>query len=304
MLDTVHQSKSMLEYLNHLYITYPLLGLTPPSKLLAMNLIWTLVQENMDARNKMLQGHTTDFNIVRASMLFGTQQAMVNHHQRQFVESSFDTEYIQSLYDDLTDQLNAHQVFGSYNQWTVINTGYNIVLGEEGDVRVLEWEKLNTTANEDLVVSLNLSPVIDAVQREMNKAFGTYPQLQIDALVLEEIQTLFPMLKRTDKVQIGVDYDLAASYGINNISTWSNIFIRKVCEDYNVPSFRQYVQLGVTYDYSFSHKTKVLTVGRYVEPITGEDTDADLARQLMRGDFLRRDERERAERYIQENPCI
>ena len=40
MLDTVHQCKILTEYLNHLYVTNPTIGLVSPSRLLAMNLLW------------------------------------------------------------------------------------------------------------------------------------------------------------------------------------------------------------------------------------------------------------------------
>lgn len=303
MLDTVHQCKILTEYLNHLYVTNPTIGLVSPSRLLAMNLLWTLVSENMDGRNKIIH-LGTNYNLTRGAMLFGTLPAMLTHEQARFAETVFDIEFIQTIYDDLNVQLNQHQVMASYTQWTIINTGNNIVLGEDGDVRVLQWEEQHSSDASELVVQVDLGLPIEKIQKALNQAFGYYPPAQADAMVLEELQTIFPELKRMDTHQIGLDYELGASYGMN-ISSWSNTYVRSVLDDCGIPSFRQYIQRGIAQTYSFNPKTKIITFGKELyQNVIVEDSDQDLARQLLRGDFLRREDRERAERYIQENPCM
>ncbi|QBJ02569.1 hypothetical protein MZD04_gp039 [Pseudomonas phage Psa21] len=297
LLDTRHQVKEMLDYLTHIQQQQPLVGLVVPSKGQALNMVQTIIAEMMEGINKNIKSGT-DWDVVRASILYGMVPAQVLHRQVKFVERIFDHPLIHTMYDDLRRQVSAHEKYTSYNTWEVMNTGSMIGLYDAGDQRILNWEMLED-AQEDKYVTLDLTRVYEAVLEQFVKNFGPYPESQVDTMIIETVLGMFPQLKRVDKRQEVVNYDMAAAYGVPNLADWIDQYIRSVLTTFNVPAFGQYIEPGVTYECNYVlHR---LTIREHKEETVEVDSDADLAKQLLRGDYLPREERERAERYIREN---
>lgn len=299
LLDVRHQAKVALEYLTHIHTQQPLVGLVQPNKQLALNYLQTIAAEKIEQRDKNVpDGMGKDWEVIRAALLFGVTPGSVLVRQVKFLDRALDHEVIHTICDDIERQINAHEKYATYNSWEVINTGSMLSLVERGDSRVLHWEELQD-ANHESYATLDLHRVFEAVVEEFTKNFGVYPESQIDAMVIETVLRIFPQLNRVDKRQEVVNYDTAAAYGIPNLATWIDAYISKVLTAFGVPAFERYIQPGVKYDCNYSSHR--LTIREHKEQVVEVDSDADLAIQLMRGDWLPREERERAERYVLEN---
>lgn len=300
LLDTRHQVQVVLDYLTHLQQQQPLVGLAQPNKVMALNMVQTLVAEIIEQRDKSIpDGMGVDWPVVRAAILFGTTPNDVFQRQIKFLERVFREDILDTCRSDLNHQVNAHEKLVSYNSWEVINTGTMIAIVEKGDSRILQWEELRDEEN-DSYITLDMSRVLEDLHTEFEKNFGPYPQSQIAAMLLETVQNLFPQLTRIDTRQEGINYDMAAAYGIPDLHKWIDTYIRKVLVTFNVPAFGRYIQPGIKYDYNFANGR--LVIREHKDLVKEVDSDAELAVALLRGDYLPYDERVRAERYIQENP--
>lgn len=299
LLDTRHQVKTILDYLTHIQQQQPLVGLVQPTKGLALNLVQTIVAEKIEQRDKGIpDGMGTDWDVARAALLFGTTPGQVFHRQVKFVERILENNLVYSIYDDMDRQINAHEKYTTYNSWEVVNTGSMLGLVERGDARILHWEMLED-AQEDKYITLDLGRVFEAVLEQFTKNFGPYPDSQIDAMIIETMLAVYPQLVRVDKRQEVVNYDMAAAYGVPNLSVWIEKYIREVLVAFHVPAFERYFTPGVKYECNYAlHR---LTIREHKEEKIEVDSDADLARQLVRGDYLPREERERAEKYLMDN---
>lgn len=299
LLDVRHQVKVLHEYLEYVQQQQPLVGMAPVSKALSLSVLQTIVAEKIEQRDKsVVEERATDWDVARAAVLFGTTPGQVFVRQLKFVSRVMDTPVIHTLYDDVERQINAHEKYTTYNSWEVVNTGGMLGLIERGDARILHWEQLED-AQYDTYATLDLSRVFDALVAEFEKNFGVYPESQIDAMIIETVLGLFPQLRRVDKRQEVVNYDMAAAYNIPNLALWIDEYIRKVLNEFNVPLFAKYIRPEVKYECNYANHR--LTIREHKETVIEVDSDADLALQLGRGDYLPREERERAERYIMEN---
>ena len=299
LLDVRHESKVLYEYLSYIQQQQPLVGLATVTKGLALSVLQTIVAEKIEQRDKnIVDTHGTDWEVARAAILFGTTPGQVFHRQVKFLERVMDAPVVHGLYDDMERQINAHEKYTTYNSWEVVNTGGMLGLIERGDARILHWEQLEDSQH-DTYATLDLNRVFEAMVAQFEQNFGPYPESQIDAMIIETLLGLFPQLRRVDKRQEAVNYDMAAAYNIPDLTTWMEEYIRKVLCEFNVPAFAKYIQPGVLYECNYiAHR---LTIREHKEETIEVDSDADLALQLGRGDYLPREERERAERYIMEN---
>lgn len=297
LLDVRHQVKELHDYLKCLVQAHPISGLATPTKELALSLLQTIVAEKIEQRDKNVM-LDTDWEVIRAAILFNLTPATVLHRQVKFLEHGLEHPLIHTIYDDVDRQINAHEKLATYNSWEVINTGTMLGIVEKGDARILKWEELEG-AKEDRYATLDLFRVFEALVEQFHTNFGPYPESQIDTMIIETVLSMFPQLKRVDKRQEVIDYDMAAAYGIPNLADWIETYIRKVLVSFNVPAFERFIRPGVQYECNYgAHR---LTIREHHEETVEVDSDADLAMQLQRGDYLPREERERAERYMIEN---
>lgn len=298
VLDTRHQVKTIREYLTHICQQQPLVGMVMPYREQALSLIQALVAEIMESKDQTKRNVETDWEVVYASIIFGLSPDQVLHRQVKFVKRIFKHDIIDSIYDDIRHQIEAHEKYSSYVSWEVINTGGLIGLAEIGDQRILAWEQLQN-AQEEKYITLDLTRVFDEFQTEFTKNFGPYPASQLDAMLLTSVMNLFPQLNRVDRKQEEINYDMAAAYGIPDLTNWLHTYITKVLLSFNIPAFAQNIPVGIKYDFNYcAHK---LVIREHVEELDVVDTDEELAKQLLRGDYLPREDREKAERYILEN---
>ncbi|WDS62398.1 hypothetical protein [Pseudomonas phage D6] len=300
MLDTRHQVKVILDYLSHYHQHQPLVGIVQPTKVMALNMVQSIVAEIMEFKDKSLHVNATDWDVVRASILFGLTPGQVLHRQVKFIERIFKHDVINTIFDDIKHQINAHEKYSSYNTWEVINTGSAIVLAEIGDRRLLHWEMLQD-AQEDQYITLDLSRVYEEFQKEFEKNFGPYPASQLWAMIVKAVMDMFPQLHRIDKFQEQINYDMAAAYGIPDLTKWLDQYLREVFKTFNIASFGQYICDGAKHDCNFTESQLSLTIVADKEEKVEVDTDAELAKQLMRGDYLPEADRIRAEKYLLEN---
>lgn len=300
MLDTRHQVKVVLDYLSHYHQQQPLVGIVQPTKVMALNMVQTIVGDIMEFKDKTTRVNPTDWDVVRASILFGLTPVQVLHRQVKFIERVFKHKVIDSVYDDIRQQINAHEKFTSYNSWEVINTGTMIGLAEIGDHRILHWEMLED-AQEDRYVTLDLSRVYEEFSAEFLKNFGPYPSSQLWAMIVKAVMDMFPQLHRIDKYQELIDYDMAAAQGIPDLTRWLDDYLRQVFATFNVAAFGQHLVDGAKHDCNFSESSQSMCIVADKEERIEVDTDAELAKQLMRGDYLPQADRDRAEKYLLEN---
>jgi len=300
MLDTRHQVKVIQDYLAHFHQQQPLVGMVQPTKAMALNMVQTIVAEIMEFKDKTTRVNPTDWDVVRASILFGVTPGQILHRQVKFIERLFNHQQISTIYDDLKQQINAHEKYTSYNSWEVINTGSVIGLAEVGDRRILHWEMLED-AQEDRYVTLDLSRVYEEFSKEFTKNFGPYPASQMWAMIVKAVMDMFPQLHRIDKYQELIDYDMAAAYGIPDLTKWLDDYLRQVFATFNIASFGQYIVEGAKHDCNFFESSQSMCIVADKEEKVEVDTDAELAKQLMRGDYLPEEERIRAEKYLLEN---
>jgi hypothetical protein len=156
-------------------------------------------------------------------------------------------------------------------------------------------------AQEESYITLDLSRVREELHKEFEKNYGPYPESQISAMLLESVMNMFPQLHRVDTRQEGIDYEMAAAFGVPDLTKWLDGYVQKVLHAFNVPTFSQNIIPGVKYDFNFVSTTCCLVIREHKEAVVEIDSDAELAKQLMRGDYLPEADRVRAEKYMLEN---
>jgi hypothetical protein len=300
MLDVRHQVNTILDYLSHIHQQQPLVGIVQPTKAMALNMVQSIVAEIMEQKDKGIRVNGTDWDVVRASILFGTTPGQILHRQVKFIERIFKHELLETVHADLNHQICAHEKYTSYTAWEVINTGTMICLVEIGDRRILHWEMLED-AQEDQYITLDLSRVFEEFAKEFEKNFGPYPNSQLWAMIVKAVMDMYPQLVRMDKRQENIDYDMAAAYGIPDLTKWLDDYLRKVFETFNIAAFGQYICDGAKQECNFIESSMSVVVCRDKEEKVEVDSDAELAKQLMRGDYLPEPDRVRAEKYMLEN---
>lgn len=300
VFDTRNAQSVLLDYFTHIYSQQPLIGLVQPNRIQMMHVVHSIISEIFEERDRNIVGNSeTDWDVVRAAILFGVSPGQILHRQVKFSDKVFDHPAIETLWVDLRHQVDAHSTLLSYDKWDVINTGSTIVAIEKGDQRLLQWQELQS-AQGDSYHRLNLIRVFDEFKAEFTKTHGPYPESQLDAMVLKAVLDMFPQLKVTNAVE-SVNHDIAAAYGIPPLHEWLDAYMRQVMTAFNVSAFGVHIPAGPKYECEYFNHILTVRAIREEETMEVVDTDKELAMQLMRGDYLPREERERAERYILEN---
>uniref|UniRef100_A0AB39CCU5 Uncharacterized protein n=1 Tax=Pseudomonas phage RVTF4 TaxID=3236931 RepID=A0AB39CCU5_9VIRU len=300
VFDTRNAQSVILDYLTHLYTQQPLVGMVQPNKIQVLNIVQSLLAQIFESRDRNIpKDSENDWEVIQASLLFGIGPGQVLHRQVKYAKQVFEQELIKSLYWDLTQQADAHSTLSSYIQWEVINTGSTIVAIERGDARLLQWKEIQDAQGETHH-RLNLNRVFDEFKEEFEKTHGPYPASQLDAMILKGVLDMFPQLRIRNKVE-QVNYEIAAAYNIPDLPLWLDAYMKKVLEAFCIPAFAVYIPAGVTYDCEYFNHILVVKEMKEDELVEETDSDKELALALMRGDYLPREDRERAERYILDN---
>lgn len=300
VFDTRNAVTSIHDYISHVHAQQPLIGLAVPTLVQARQFVKAMVEEIFEARDKnVIRAEETDWEVVRASLLFGIPPGQILHRQVKFAIQVFSHKMLDTLYDDLKQQVNVHEKLLTYNKWEVVLTGTVIAAIERGDARVLQWKELQD-AQGDSYHTLHLGQLYEAFRDEFFNTHGPYPESQLDAMVIKAVMDMFPQLRRTDHIE-QVNYDIAVAYGIPPLHEWLDEYMKKVMVVYNVASFGVHIPAGPTYECDYINHVLTVRAIKAEETVEVVDSDKELALQLMRGDYLPREDRERAERYVLEN---
>jgi hypothetical protein len=305
VLNVRHQVDVMLDYLKHAQNQHSLSGMVQPNKRIALQVVHCIVGELMDQRNKNMKAHV-DWDVMRAAILFGTSVDTVLHRQVKLAEKLFEPKWLQALYDDLAIQVNTVANRVSWTQWKVMNTGTSIVLVEGDDHRVLEYDKMMGLDHEEFV-RIDLSQMLEKLTDAFEQQFAVYPISQVIAILAETITDLHPQVKWSRRTVEDVNYDMAAALGIHDLAAFKKGYIREVLRAFGIEDFSNWIDPGVHYlgDISTSGVMEIREREDEDSRLDVEkDSDADLARSMLNGDYLPPKQRERAERYILDQDLV
>lgn len=300
VFDTRHAERTLLDFFTQVYSQQPLLGLAHPNKIQILNLIHAMFSQIFEMRDRGVVGaNETDWDVIYTSLLYGVEPGRVLHRQVKNVTALMDHTVVIDMWELLRHQVDAHSTLSSFIKWDVINSGSVILAIEKGDQRILQWRE-QVNAKGEQYHRLDLTQIFDDFKKEFEKTYGPYPVSQLDAILIKSVLDLFPQIKLRNKIE-QVNYDIAVAYGIVDLHIWIDAYMKQVLEAYRVPAFGVYIPHGPAYDAEYINN--VLSVRKINEDELVEETDSDkeLAISLMRGDYLPREERERAERYILDN---
>lgn len=299
VLNSRNASDTMLDYLKHVKERHPFIGLADPTKTTAHHMVFTMVAAMAKSRSKRMEPEM-DVGCYYASILFGVAFEQVLHSQAKFADRLIAEKTLDTLYFDLEKQVDGHIERATWTDWTVINSGTLILLAEGDDHRVTEWEKL-TGYGEEEMVTLDISQVLDKMYQQFEAQFGpNYPTSQINALAVDALIDMFPQLKIDESTIEGVNYELAVAYGIVDLITFKQDYVTNMLLAYGVTGFNRWIDFNRVYECAFV-STGILTIRERKAKVPSKNRDADLAAELQRGDYLPREDRERAERWIMDN---
>lgn len=300
VFDTRNAQSVLLDFFNHLYSQQPLVGLVQPNRMQVMNVVQALLAQIFESRDRNIaKDSEIDWEVTQAALLFGVAPSQVLHRQVKFASQVFEHDIITGLYWDLTQQVNAHTTLSSYIQWEVINMGTTIVAIERGDARLLRWQEVQNQQG-DAHKRLDLTRLYEEFKTEFENTHGPYPDSQLDAMIVKAVLDLFPQLRLRNKVE-EVNHEIAVAYNLPPLHQWLDVYMRKVMDAFCIPSFAMHIPAGTTYDCEYFNHILTVREMKEEELVEEVDSDKELAISLMRGDYLVREERERAERYILDN---
>lgn len=299
VLNSRNAVDTMLDYLRHVKERHPFIGLVSPTKTTAHQMVFTMVSAMAKSRSKRMEAEM-DVGCYYASILFGVAFEQVLHSQAKFADKLVGEKVLDTLYFDLEKQVDNHIAMATWTDWSVINSGQLILLVEGEDHRVTEWERI-TGYGEEEMVSLDISQILDKMYQQFEAQFGpNYPVSQINAIAVDTLLDMFPQLKIDAASVESVNYELAAAYGITDLVTFKSDYVTKLLLAYGVTNFNRWIDNTRVYECAFV-TTGILTIRERKAKVPAKNREADLAAELLRGDYLPREDREAAERWIMEN---
>lgn len=310
MLDTQHIVRDLYSNLKQLTTNTNVLSLSYQT---ALDLVILAITNDIESRSMypVEINNSTNVSTLEERIIELARFTTINTKKIKATINNI-SELLSNVSIELAPQIKLYVPYKNYYDWTILSFGGSLGLIRGMDYRVKEYYRLTKTdVNTSVELKVSIEPIINFIAKKFfGRNININTQLIIQKTIIDSLLRKYPNVK-----QVTTELDSRVNnYYQTVVVNWNDVdqlfsFTDKIIDTYGKHMFKDFLGAHVSKDFLDSEKFYELesTLGTLVfTEVESIDTIADvdgysLALSLINGDYLPMEEREIAEKYLNEN---